>query len=97
MRERLSFNIEGDTKKQILEALKNEQKYTKKIPIYDTNDEEIVKILKWDSYHNYIDFWLDNIIEEFRTEKPGLIKEIKMYNFTTSKGATLVRIKEIVA
>jgi 5S rRNA maturation endonuclease (ribonuclease M5) len=97
MRERLSFDVEGEIKKQILEALKNEQKYNKKIPVYDTNGEEIVKILKWDTYHTYIDFWLDNAIAEFATEKTGKIKEIILYNFTTSKGTKLLRIKEIVA
>lgn len=97
MKERLSFNIEGDDKKQLLEALKNEQKYNKKIPVYNSNGEEIVKILKWDVYHGYIDFWLDNIIADYDTDKPGLIQSIKMYDFTTNKGAKLTRIKEIVA
>lgn len=97
MKERLSFNIEGDDKKQLLEALKNEQKYNKKIPVYNSNGEEIVKILKWDVYHGYIDFWLDNIIADYDTDKPGVIKAIQMYDFTTNKGAKLLRIKQIIA
>lgn len=97
MKERLSFNISGDDKKQLLEALKNEQKYNKKIPVYDVNGEEIVKILKWDVYHGYIDFWLDNIIADYVTEKPGQIKSIQMYDFTTNKGAKLLRVKAITA
>lgn len=97
MRERLYFEVEGETKKQILEALKNEQKYNKKIVVYNTNGEEIAKILKWDNYHSYIDFWLEDIIAEYATEKPGLIKTIQLYEFTTNKGTKLTRIKEIIA
>ena len=96
MRERLYFNVEGDTKKEILEALKNEQKYNKKIPIYDSNGEEIVKTLKWDSYHTYLDFWLDNIISDYATES-GQIKSIQIYNFETPKGTKLKRIRRIIA
>lgn len=97
MKERLYFQVEGDLKKEILNALKNEQKYTKKIPITSETGEEVAKTIKWDVYHDYIDFWLDNIIADFATKEPGKIQSITMYDFTTGKGQVMPRIKSILA
>lgn len=98
MRERLFFTCENESQKKIiLEALKNEQKYNKKITIYNCEEEEIVKIIKWDAYTNYIDFWLDNFIGDFMTKKCGKINEIQLYDFENSKGQIIKRIKKIIA
>lgn len=97
MTERLWFPVEGTDKKEILDALKNEQKYNKKIPIIDSTGEDVAKTIKWDSYHTYIDFWLDNYIADFATKEPGRIQSIQIYDFTTPKGAKIKRVKQIVA
>lgn len=97
MRERLYYDIESSQKKILVEALKNEQKWNKKIPVYDKNGEFFVNVLKWDVYSSYLDFWLDNDVSETITEKPGRIKDIEIYDFTTKKGITLKRVKKIVA
>lgn len=97
MTERLYFETGDLDKKEILEALKNEQKVNKKIPVYDENGEEIVKILKYDVYHSYIDFWLDNIIASYATKEQGKIQKIEIHEIENSKGVKIKRIKEIVA
>ena len=97
MRERLFFEVTEDEKKIILEALKNEQKYTKQIPLYDSNDEEICKITKWDVYSNYIDFTLNNVISDSITKKPGAISSIELIDFENKKNIKQKRIKKIYA
>lgn len=97
MRERIYFECDEVSKKEILEALKNEQKYNKKIDIYDKDDEVMTKTIKWDTYSNYIDFWLDNYICDSMTQLPGKIKSIETYIFETSKGQKIKRIKKIIA
>ena len=98
MRERLFFTCENEEqKKNILDALKNEQKYNKKIKIYNDNNEEIAKIIKWDIYTNYIDFWLDNFVGDFMLKNRGRIDEIQLCEFENSKGQIIARIEKIVA
>ncbi len=96
MRERLFFTCKNDEqKKTILDALKNEQKYNKKIGIYDSNNEEITKIIKWDVYTDYIDFWLDNFIGDFMLKNRGRIDKIQLYDFENTKGQIITRIEKI--
>lgn len=97
MKERLFFECEGDMKKEILAALKNEQKYNKQIPVYDANGEELCKTIKWDTYHSYIDFWLNNVIADFATTQPGKIQSITLYDYETQKGQKMKRVKQILA
>lgn len=96
MIERLYYNINDSNKKIILDALKNEQKYTKKIPIFDKNNEEITKILKFDVYTTHIDFWLDSDIPDYLVPKRD-IKNIEIIDTTNSKGNTIKRIGKIIA
>ena len=96
MRERLFFTCKNDEqKKTILDALKNEQKYNKKIGIYVSNNEEITKIIKWDVYTDYIDFWLDNFIGDFMLKNRGRIDKIQLYDFENTKGQIITRIEKI--
>lgn len=95
MRERLYYSVTEETKKEILLALKNEQKYSKKLNIYDKNNEVIARSLKWDIYTNYLDFWLEDYIDDDWSETRGRIKNIELYDFTNNKGVVLKRIKKI--
>lgn len=95
MRERLFYDVTEEQKKEILIALKNEQKYSKKLNIYDRNDEVIAKTLKWDVYTKYLDFWLEDFIDDDWSEVAGRIKNIELYDFTNNKGIILKRIKKI--
>lgn len=99
MRDRLYFRTTVERKKEILEALKNEQKMlkNKKIVICNKLGEEVAKIAKFDTYYESIDFWLDDYISETATEFPGKIQNISTYNYTNNKGQTFLRIKEITA
>lgn len=97
MYERLFFETGDLPKREILEALKNEQKVNKKIPIFDENGEEIAKILKYDVYSSYIDFWLDNIIPDYATKQPGRIQNLIIHEVENSKGAKVKRVKTIIA
>lgn len=96
MKERLFFEIE-EGKNELLEALKNEQKYNKKIPIINENGDLIQKIVKFDVYHSYIDFHLDDVIPDYATEEPGKIQSITLYDFINNKGSKIKRIKSIIA
>ena len=95
MRERLYYSVTEETKKEILLALKNEQKYSKKLNIYDKNNEVIARSLKWDIYTNYLDFWLEDYIDDDWSETRGRIKNIELYDFTNNKGVVLKRINKI--
>lgn len=97
LRERLYFEVEGAKKKEILEALKNEQRYNKKIPIFNPSEEEIAKVVKWDDYFSYIDLWLDDVIDESLTQNIGRIASIETYLYEKKEGVQLPRIKKIIA
>ena len=98
MKERLYFNIDDvAVKKEILEALKNEQKVNKQIPVFGEYGNVIAKITKWDIYSKYLDFWLDDFIDDYATKEPGKIQKIVMYDVENNKGTKTRRIKEIVA
>lgn len=97
MRERLYFEVEGKEKKLYLEALKNEQRFNKKIPIYNVNGEKVAEILKWDDYYSYIDFWLEDLVEEELVNESGKISSIEIEYFEKKEGIKLPRIKRIVS
>jgi len=97
MRERLYYEVEGKKKKEVIEALKNEQKITKKIPIMNSKNEEIAKILKWDDYYSYIDFWLDDLIDDNSVNKNGKISSLEISYYEKKEGVKIPRIKSIVA
>lgn len=97
MRERVYYQCEGAEQKRILDALKNEQKYRKQIPLIGKDGEEICKIAKWDTYTTYIDFWLNNFISDIYTKNPGRIDNIEIYEYETSKGQKINRVKQITA
>ena len=99
MIERLYYEIKNEQeRKDILLAFKNETKFTKKIPIFNKDDEEIAKIIKVDSYSSYLDFWLDNFLQWIEIEsKKNQIKSIELYDKENSKGIKQKRIRKIVA
>lgn len=80
MKERLFYNIpEGQDKKIIVEALKNEFKYNKKIPILNSNYEAIAYTSKYEVYTNYIDFYLNDPIADHTMKQLGKIQSIDIY------------------
>lgn len=99
MTERLYYNISDEQeKKDILLAFKNETKFTKKIPVFNENNEEIAKIIKVDTYTSYLDFWLDNFIQGNEIKnKNGQIIAVNLYDKENSKGIKQKRIRSIIA
>lgn len=99
MTERLYYNISDEQeKKDILLAFKNETKFTKKIPVFNENNEEIAKIIKIDTYTSYLDFWLDNFIQGNEIKnKNGQIIAVNLYDKENSKGIKQKRIRSIIA
>lgn len=99
MRERVYYNFSDDKEKQaIMVAFKNENKFTKKLPLLNSNNEEIGKIIKVDEYSTYLDFWLDEYIQDsVMSNKKGQITAINLYEKENSKGVKQKRIRSIVA
>lgn len=97
MRERLSFDIEGKEKKALIKALANEQKFRRAIPITNKDGEKIAETSKWDNYATYIDFWLNDFIDDSVTQKRGFIQNIETYEYMTQKGVPIIRVKAIIA
>lgn len=97
VKERVWYNITDDTaKKDLSAAFKNETKFTKKIPFLDRNNEEIGKIVKMDVYNTYVDFWLDDYIDDsLMVNRNGMITHIEIYDKENSKGVKQKRIKYI--
>jgi hypothetical protein len=97
-RERLWYRFSSDKeKKDILEAIKNETKISKKIPIYNTKNEEIGKVLKFDTYTSYFDFWLEDYISEEELSFKGKIETFEIVEVENNKGVKIKRIKNIIA
>lgn len=100
MKERLFFELCDLSKKELLEALKNEFKINKNIPIYNDNGETICYTNKYDIYTNYLDFYLTDWIPDWTTKEIGKIQKISIYSEQTiKKDKPLVypRIKYIIA
>ena len=97
MRERLYFKIDDDNRKLMNEVLKNEQKFSKKYSIYNINGEIIAKSSKFDVYPNYVDFYLDDYIEEGLTQTPGAIKSITFKEVESLNGKKFKKIDTIIA
>ena len=97
MRERLYYEVEGKEKRGIIEALKNEQKLSKKIIVLNSNNEEVATILKWDDYFSYIDFWLEDFIDDNEVNDEGKILHIETQFYEKKPGIKVSRIKSIVA
>lgn len=97
MKERLYFDISADSKKELLEGLKNELKLKKKIIIFDEYGETIGKCSKYDVYSTHIDFNLDDPIQDFITKEPGKIQSIILKEEENSKGCKVLRVKSITA
>lgn len=94
MLERLTYNTTD--KKVILEALKNEQKYVKKIPVLSHKDNEVIaKIVDWELYNSHISFILDEPICDSEA-KLGQIASLTIYDYTNTSGDKLKRIKDII-
>lgn len=98
MRERLWYEMTDDAaKKDLSVAFKNETKFTKKLPLVNKNGEEIGRIVKMDVYTTYVDFWLDDYIDDNElTNKNGMITHIEIYDKENSKGIKQKRIKYIM-
>jgi len=97
-RERLWYKFSSDKeKKDILEAIKNETKFSKKIPIYNTKDEEIGRILKFDTYTTYFDFWLEDFIAEEELSFKGKIDKFELTEMENNKGLKVKRVGRIIA
>lgn len=95
-KERIWYDVENeDEKKTILLAFKNEMKFTKKVPVENEEGEVIARIIKLETYTNYIDFWLDNILCEADLKENGKIRSIELYDKETTKGSQK-RIKKIL-
>lgn len=98
MRERLYFTIPTEAdRRELLSALKNEFKFFKKVKIYDKAGEEIAKSSKYEVYSNYIDFYLDDIIDEGLTQKPGAISSLSIKEAENYKGVRYKRVDTIIA
>jgi hypothetical protein len=93
-RERLWFKVKNEEhKKQILAAFKNEMKINKKIPVY-SGDEIVGRIIKLEPYSSYIDFYLEDLIDDSYS-KNGSISTIELYSKDNSKGLPLLRIQKV--
>ena len=96
-RERIWYDvIDEHEKKQILLAFKNETKIVKKIPVFNSNNEEISKIIKLEPYSSYIDFYLEDYVCDSELSKNGKIQLLELYDKETNKGLQK-RIKRIIA
>ena len=92
MVERLIYNTTD--KKLMLEALKNEKKYVKKIPVYK-DDEVVGRIVDWEWYNSHISFILDEPMADYMVDKK-LIKSLTIYDYKKTNGEVLKRVKDII-
>lgn len=96
MLERIYYQFSGDeiSDKEISNALKNENKFNKKIPVCK-DEEKIASVAKIEEYYSFIELYFDEGIED-RLIKKNKVKEIVMYDYTTKKGEVIKRVKEIL-
>lgn len=100
MRERLFLEVKEEEKKDLVEALKNEFKLTKNIPIENSNGEIICYTNKHDVYSSYIDFTLTDFINDNVTKQLGRIQKINTFYeevIKKDKKVRYLRIKSILA
>lgn len=100
MRERLFLEVKEEEKKDLVEALKNEFKLTKNIPIENSNGEIICYTNKYDVYSSYIDFTLTDYINDNITEQLGRVQKINTFYedvIKKDKKIRYLRVKSILA
>lgn len=97
MIERIYYDLGEDEsdKKIFLSALKNENKFNKKIPVVNNDGEIIAKVAKLEEYYSFVELYFDEGIED-RLIAKNKTKEIVLYDYTTKKGEVIKRVKEIV-
>lgn len=99
MKERLYYDIPKEQdKKELIEALKNEFKYNKRIEITNKKNEIIAYTSKYEIYTNYIDLYLNDPIMDNAMTQPGKVQNIEVYiDDFTRKDKKEKRIASIIA